>query len=223
MRHTLKALGTACLLALLQFGAGAQESDVNGIPASVYYLMPSFDKGVVYFSGQAPASGLMNICAVDNTLRFLDKNGQEIVADNISSVIKVLINDVWFIRSGGMFYRAYPVTKDFGVAIRRDVNILKEARKGVSSATIAKPSVMMEHSSAYTGGNIDGIDKSGNFPYVVSEAVLIYNNDKVLPIIKKNLKTLFPDKKDEIDAYFKARKPLPRTLDEALEFLSQWE
>ena len=39
---------------------------------------------------------------------------------------------------------------------------------------------------------------------------------------KNNLKKLFPDKKDDIDAFFKAGNDIPDKADEALALISQW-
>ena len=63
---------------LLAVGAsialGAQNRGTGDIPEDIYYLMPSFSQGTIYFRGQMPAQGELNICAVDNSLRFIDKN-----------------------------------------------------------------------------------------------------------------------------------------------------
>ena len=61
------------ILTLLALFAGlsafGQEAQGN-IPADVFYMLPEFGKGMVYFSDQGPAQGEMNVCAVDQTLRF---------------------------------------------------------------------------------------------------------------------------------------------------------
>ena len=218
----MKKILTACLLALSCLGAAAQEDSIYGIPTDVYYLMPSFGKGMVYFSGQAPAQGQLNICAVDNTLRFKDKKGQEIVAENTDNVVKVVIDNVSFIRSDGMFYRMYPVTLDYGIALRRDVRIIKDAKQG-GYGTTSRTSSTREYSTIYADGVLYGLDKSENYPYEVSEFILLYRGDNVVPLNKKNLRKLFPDKKTEIDEYFKSGGTLPQTLDGTLELLGRWK
>ena len=120
------------ILSLLAIFAGlsafGQEAQGN-IPADVFYMLPEFGHGMVYFSDQGPAQGEMNICAVDQTLRFKDKNGQELAsgADNIT---KVVIDTAVFVRIDGAFYRLYPVSDDLSLAFRRDVEILRDVRKG---------------------------------------------------------------------------------------------
>ena len=59
------------LLLLLFAGLSAFGQEAKGdIPADVFYLLPEFRQGMVYFSDQGPAQGNLNICAVDQTLRF---------------------------------------------------------------------------------------------------------------------------------------------------------
>ena len=72
----MKSFLTALLLMAALTGIRAQENVPKGVPDDVYYLMPSFAQGMVYLRGQGPAQGKLNICAVDNTLRFIDDNGQ---------------------------------------------------------------------------------------------------------------------------------------------------
>ena len=74
------------LLLFAVFSAFGQEAK-GDIPADVFYLLPEFRQGMVYFSDQRPAQGTLNICAVDQTLRFMDKD-QELSsgADKTSSL-----------------------------------------------------------------------------------------------------------------------------------------
>ena len=63
---TMRKTAFCFLLACLMAGgyARAQGSDTAGIPEDVFYLMPSFGEGSVYFSDKSPAHGRLNICAV---------------------------------------------------------------------------------------------------------------------------------------------------------------
>ena len=101
MRMRFHILFFAVLLGLLPTVAAAQEEG-EGVTAEIYYLMPEFGQGMIWFSNQGPAEGKLNICAEDNTLRYLDKNGQEIVAASIDNVVKVQIDTVVFIRNEGV-------------------------------------------------------------------------------------------------------------------------
>jgi hypothetical protein len=207
---------------ILVLGAGAQEkTGHNGIPADVYYLMPEFGNGMVYLRGQRPAQGRLNICAVDNTLRFLGPDGKELTATQDGDVIKVRIDSVMFLRDQNIFYRLHPLTSGLGVALRREVRILRDVKEGAYGTTSQTTSVQ-NYGTYYADGVVYNLDSDKEYPYTVSELVCIYKDDVIYPLTRKNLRKLFPARKDEIDAFFKSGEKLPETVPDALDFLSRW-
>ena len=209
------------LLVILSLLAGAQGPARHGIPDDVYYLMPSFSQGMIYFNGQLPAQGQLNICAVDNSLRYLDKNGQELSAANADNIVKVQIDTAMFLRYQDEFYRIYPVTASVGVAVKREVNILKKVTQG-GYGTTSQTSSTREYHTIYADGAIYNLNEGKDIPYEVSEIIFIYKGNEVFPLTKKNLRKLFPASKDAIDACFKAGNPLPADVPSALALLSAW-
>ena len=209
------------ILTLLALFAGlsafGQEAQGN-IPADVFYMLPEFGHGMVYFSDQGPAQGEMNICAVDQTLRFKDKNGQELSskADNIT---KVVIDTVVFVRIDGAFYRLYPVSDDLSLAFRRDVEILRDVRKG-AYGTESRTSSIREVGNLQTDGVMYTLQRAADYPYNVTENCFLFHAGVVTPISKRSLRKRFPDRKDDLDAYLKSN-PVPKQLDETRTFLSR--
>ena len=128
------------LLALLLASGAAFGQEAQGnIPADVFYLLPEFRQGMVYFSDQGPAQGDLNICAVDQTLRFMDK-GQELASD-ADNIYRVIVDDIVFVRVDGAFYRLYPITDDLTLAFRRDVEILRDVKTGAYGTTSRTSSI----------------------------------------------------------------------------------
>ena len=209
------------ILTLLALFAGlsafGQEAQGN-IPADVFYMLPEFGHGMVYFSDQGPAQGEMNICAVDQTLRFKDKNGQELAskADNIT---KVVIDTVVFVRVDGAFYRLYPVSDDLSLAFRRDVEILRDVRKG-AYGTESRTSSIREVGNLQTDGVMYTLQRAADYPYNVTETCFLFHSGDVTPVSKRSLRKRFPDRKDDLDAYLKSN-PVPKQLDETRAFLSR--
>ncbi len=199
----------------------AQESAPKAIPDEDFYLMPAFCDGMVYLRGQAPAQGKMNICAVDNTLRFIDNNGVELEAANAEQIVRVQLDTVWFIRNRGVFYRMYPASYDMGVALRRDVRIIRDAKEGAYGGS-SQTSSIREYSSLYTESGVYNLNSNKTYPYDVKETLYLYKGEGVYPLSKNNLKKLFPDKKADIEAWFKAGNSLPKTVAEAQALLSSW-
>ena len=202
-------------------GIRAQENVPKGVPDDVYYLMPSFAQGMVYLRGQGPAQGKLNICAVDNTLRFIDDNGQEMAAASNDNIVKVTIDTVTFIRHQDAFVRLHPVTDDAGIAVKREVRIIKDAKQGAYGGT-SQTSSIREYGTLYTEGVAIELNTNRKYPYKVSEDFFVYKGDSILPPTKNNLKKLFPEKKDEVEAWFKTNRSFPGSIEEAGALLALW-
>lgn len=207
----------AALLLCLPFAAKGQDSQ-----ADLRYLMPAFSDGMIFFNGSAPAQGKLNICAMDNTLRFLDKSGKEMVAANEENITKVRIDTVYFIRYGGQYYRMYRIQGDTGIALKRDVRAVKAGKQGAYGTTSQTASIR-ENETFYADGVAYNIDKSQETELEVVETLFLYKGDEVLVFNKRNLRKLFPESKDGIEAYFKNGGKVPAALPEAQELLSGWK
>ena len=209
---------TLLLLSLLFAGLSAFGQEAQGnIPAEVFYLLPEFRQGMVYFSDQGPAQGNLNICAVDQTLRFMDKD-QELSsgADNIN---RVIVDDIVFVRIDGAFYRLYPITDDLVLAFRRDVEILRDVKTGAYGIQ-SRTSSIREVGSLQADGMMYTLQSSKNYPYNVTESCFLYQAGNVDPITKRSLRKRFPERKNDLDAWLKSHS-IPKTLDETRAFLSR--
>ena len=217
----MKKISIIVLALAASLSLWAQEPAGKGMPDSDYYLMPEFADGYVFIRGQMPAQGKLNICAVDNTLRFIDKDGTELAASDPESILKVVIDTVSFIHDGNVFYRMYPVSADMGVALERRVRIIRDQKEtgyGGKSQTAA----VREIGSIYTEGMIFQLDKDKEYPHEVYEEISLYKGNLVFPMNKRNLRKLFPAKKADIEAWFKAGNALTNTVEDTKAFLALW-
>ena len=206
------------LLALLLAGGAAFGQEARGdMPADVFYLLPEFRQGMVYFSDQGPAQGNLNICAVDHTLRFMDKD-QELSskADNIN---RVVVDDIVFVRIDGAYYRLYPITDDLTLAYRRDVEIIRDVKTGAYGIQ-SRTSSIREVGSLQSDGMMYTLQSSKSYPYNVSESFFLFQAGDVTPLNKRSLRKRFPARKDELDAWLKSHS-LPKTLDDTRAFLTR--
>ena len=206
------------LLAILAgIPAIGQEAQGN-IPAEVFYMLPEFGQGMVYFSDQGPAQGKMNVCAVDQTLRFLDNDGQELTS-SAGNITRLVIGDVVFVRVDGAFYRLYPLSDALTLAFRRDVEIIRDAKKTAYGGE-SRTSSITTVSSFQADGMMYTLEKAADYPYRVTESCFLYQAGSVVPLNKRNLRKLFPDRKDDLDAWLKSHS-LPKQLDETRAFLTR--
>lgn len=208
------------LAAGLPLALQAQSSAPKWMPDSVYYLMPRFSQGYVFLRGQMPAQGKMNICAVDNTLRFLDDKGAELSSGE-DNILKVIIDNVTFLRYDDVFYRLYPAKADVGVALCRKVRIIRDQKEAAYGGT-SQTSSVKEYSTMYVDGVTYNLNDDKEYPFETTETVNIYKGDTVFPLTKKSLRKIFSSRKADVDAWFQAGHSMPRTVEETLEMLSLW-
>jgi len=211
MKTTLKSLLTALLLACVPQVGGAQEASPYGVPTDVYFLMPAFGEGMIWFSDQPPAQGMLNICAEDNTLRFLDEKGQELVASSLDNVLKVKIDSAIFVRQDELFYRVYSISLGVGVGVRRDLMVQRGAQKAAFGG-YSKTSSTRGQSTYYADGVGHKLETPASLPYKSFETYFLYTGTRLVPFNKKNLRKAFPERKDDIDAFLKAGNALPDSL-----------
>ena len=210
----------ALLLALFAGVAAFAQGGSGDIPADVFYLMPEFGQGMVYFAGQAPAQGKLNICAEDHSLRFLDDKGEE-MSSKADNIVRVVIDNVVFVRDDdGAFYKIVPVTDGLSVAFRRDVEILRDAKTG-AYGVVDRTSSIRESSAIYSEGMMHTLGSSKSYPYRVNESCFLYKDGSIIGFNKRNLRKHFPDRKADIDAWLKAGHALPEKLDDVQAFLTR--
>ena len=210
----------ALLLALFAGVAAFAQGGSGDIPADVFYLMPEFGQGMVYFAGQAPAQGKLNICAEDHSLRFLDDKGEE-MSSKADNIVRVVIDNVVFVRDDdGAFYKIVPVTDGLSVAFRRDVEILRDAKTG-AYGVVDRTSSIREYSAIYSEGMMHTLGSSKSYPYRVNESCFLYKDGSIIGFNKRNLRKHFPDRKADIDAWLKAGHAFPEKLDDVQAFLAR--
>lgn len=218
----MRKLLIACLLLCLSLAAMGQDDASRSASADVRYLMPDFTDGMIFFHSGAPAQGKLNICAEDNTLRFIDKSGVEMAAANEDNIYKVRIDTVLFLRSGGLYYRLYKVTSDCGIALKRDVRLARTGKQGAFGTT-SQTSSIRESGNIYADGVSYDIEKNKDAAYEAVETLYLYKGDEVLVFNKRNLRRAFPESKDAIDAYFKGGGAVPATVPEALALMNSFK
>ena len=195
--------------------------DSVGIPNEVFYLMPKMTQGTLLFRDKSPIPGQFNICAVDNTVRFMDK-GTELAMEDDESMLEVVFNDVAFLHRDGTYYRLYPVTDEAFVAVRRDVLIMNDAKMG-SYGMESNTTAIQTIETVSAPGRILNLADMKEVPYRMTETAALYRKGSIISLNKRNLVRCFPDKKAEIEAWFDANKKVdPTDVPAVLELCKQW-
>ena len=173
------------------------------IPPEVFYLLPEFGQGTIYFQGKSPVVGLINICAIDGSVRFKDETGQERVVVNDGSLSGATIGDVSFQFRDGNFVRMYPLNRETSLAVERKVDLMDDVKVGAFGME-TRTAAITEYGSFSTGdGRIYELNQVKDSSYRMTETATLYTGGKFVNFNKKNCQKAFPDHADEIDAWFK--------------------
>lgn len=193
------------LLAALFLAASFAGAQVNaGIPADVFYLMPEMTQGTLRFKDRN-VNGKFNICAVDQTLRFLNEKGVELALDNDADLQQINFPEVSFLHAEGTYYRLYPVSDAAYVAVKRDVTIMTDTKS--SSYGMASSTTAVEEIGLVQGdGHLVSFNDARQYPYKMTETAYLYRNGYIVRFNKKNCVKCFPYKKAEIEAWFAEHK-----------------
>ena len=209
-------------LAALALSSTFLNAQVNvGIPADVFYLMPEMTSGTLRFQDRS-VNGKFNICAVDQSLRFLNEKGVELALDNDEELLQVTFPNVSFIHADHAFYRLYPVSNAAYVAVKRDVTVMtdtKRASYGMDSQTTA----VQEVGVLDAGGHVINFNDVREYPYQMTEMAFLYRNGRIVPFSKRNCLKCFPQKKAEIEAWFAEHKKVNATdIDTVIACCTEW-
>jgi len=213
-----------CLLLAIAWLPGAfAQNDNLPVSKEIFYLMDDFKDGYVFYQGKAPVKGKFNICAVDGTVRFMDK-GTELAADDDGSLTRVNIDGVEFVRKDDRFARIYPFNDNFSLAYLREVIIMNDSRVGAYGVQ-DNTSAITEYSSIMSAGQVYTLERSQDAPCRVRNTAFIYDGGQFVLLNKKNCQKYFPNSKSEIDTWFKENKRAFSTadIDSITEVLKSWD
>ena len=220
----MKRVFVSLVAALFGLCAGFAQETKTSIPEDVFYLMPKFGTGFVVYEGQAPVRGLINICAIDNSVRFKDSNGQEMAADNAGSIQQVVIDNTSFARNGNQgFARLVSVSPggEVAVAVTRNVTVLTDSKRGAYGME-SQTTAVQEYAGFSSDNRMYQLDDVREFPYRMSETASLFKDSSFMPINKRNCQRVFPNAKDKIDAYFKDHKNAPSDIGEVIALCKEW-
>ncbi len=195
-----------CLLAaVLCLPSALCQTEGESIPADIFYLMPEFGQGSVFFKGRAPFPGQLNICAIDGSVRYKDAAGQERIIQDDGSLSAVNIGDASFIMHDGELVRLYSLSLDLGIAHLRKVDLMEDVKVGAFGME-TRTAAINNYDSFANGGLFYNLDQVRGHRYRMIETVYLYRGGQFQLFNKRNCQKCFPDSKDAIDAWFKAHK-----------------
>ena len=211
-----------CLLAAILCLPAFCQKEGNSIPAEIFYLMPEFGQGNVYFKGRTPFPAQLNICAIDGTVRYKDQAGQERIIQDDGSLTAVSIADAYFVRNDNDFVRLYTLNREISVAYLRKVDLMDDVKVGAFGME-TRTAAINNYDSFANSGQFYNLDQVKDHRYRLYETVYLFHGGQFSVFNKRNCQKCFPGAKDAIDAWFKEhRNPTAEDLPAILEACRSW-
>lgn len=208
----------AILLTLIPAAAQSlQGTFEKELPDSVKYYVPEFENGrVIYKDGQF-STGKFNISTLDQTLRYIDADGKVMGISDNSSIDRVYIGRMMFIKHHNYFLAFSLEVDDVYLCANRKL-VFDDAKKGAygmeSSTTNIKEAKKIEGS----GGVI--YDLNGKPSYTVRNYPFLYRKNVAYAPTKKLLMRFFKDKSERINEYLENHKVNFNDFDQVYDLLT---
>lgn len=205
-RFLISALSLICATA-----AFGQEDALD----SLFYVKPAFTHGFVYLNDGSVQQGNINICNIDQTIRFITPDGDTLVMDATEEAKRVNIDKTTYYRFNDRFTEMVDYAGDIALGVQRQSVQIDNSKAGGygTSATAAVESYGVD---AFTGRGFKHFEMvPENWRYTCR--YVLHANGKFYMANRKNFIKLFPDKKDVIEAFCAADRSILNEPDKVKE------
>ena len=87
----------------------ASQDLLKVLPHNVVYLLPEFQEGTVDFTDGTSSSGRINICNIDNSIRFINSTGDTLLLANPDRVARAIVDGKVLMKLDNSFLRQIAV------------------------------------------------------------------------------------------------------------------
>lgn len=192
----IKRFFISAFAVILGVSAFAQNDDVD----TLFYVRPAFERGIVFMEDGGVQQGNINICNIDQTVRFIDAAGDTLMMEGSERSVKVSIGKTVYYRFKDRFTEMVDYAGDVALGLQRSCVQIENSKVGGFGASSATSSVESYGVDAMTGLYFKHIDfLPENWQY--SNRFVLYAGNKFYVANKKSFLKIFPEKKDIIEAF----------------------
>lgn len=206
------------LLPLQLFSQNKQLDFEATLPDSVKYYVPEFTSGRIVYTDGGFSSGKLNICTVDQSVRFIDDNGELKSLSNVSQVDRVTIGPYLFLKNGNEFAAVVVFVDDVSLVVTKKFVFERDKKKGAFGATSETTNISSVSSASSERGQV--YEFSSDVEYRIDTKPFLYKKKRFYPVTKKNLVKCFPDKKEQVEAYLDSHQVSFNSVEDLEELFS---
>ena len=171
----------------------SRDNIIHKLPDSICYMMPQFTKADIVYTSGKQFSAVVNICNVDNSVRFINRDGDTLLMANANSVQYITTPEALYTRINDYFIRNI---------FRIDVEQTELSGGGIG---LPKTSTARTASNLETDYNVDK-DVAREVEWEIKSEFILSDSQKRYPCKRSSFEKLFPSKKKEIKEFVKQNK-----------------
>lgn len=181
----------------------ARQDLLSVLPAEAAYFLPRFEEAVIYFTDGTTSSGTVNICLVDNSIRFIAPAGDTLLMSRGDRVLRILVSDTLILKANDYFARQIAVYGPYSLSERKslELDVLQEKKTGAYGSVPPTSTAM--------SANLMLLDPSRKFEaatdisYSMKSEYVLTDGTDVHKARAAAFCRLFPEKKREIKKFIK--------------------
>lgn len=184
---------------------GARQDILSVLPENVSYFLPEFEESTVFFNDGTSSTGKVNICLVDNSVRFIQESGDTLLLSSYERVLRIQVADTVLAKANDCFVKQILIfgNKSLGERRRLELETDQEKQGGYGS---------LPPTSTAKAGNMMRLDPTREFDvttkmsYSFRKDFVLTDGEKVYPAGTSAFVRLFPDRKKEIRSFVKENR-----------------
>lgn len=197
-------------------GQSAQGDFEKQLPDSVKYYLPEFMEGRIIYKDGGFSTSKFNISTIDQTIRFIDSEGNVMGIKDNSSVDRAFIGGSIFLRYRNYYLAISLDIDDVYLCATRKL-LIGDQKKGAFGTESSTSNIKEVKRVEGHGGMI--YDLNGKQNYEVKNIPFLYKNNIAYAPTKKRLLKLFKNKSDLINKYLETHKVNFNDFDDVLSLM----
>lgn len=193
----------------------ARQDMIKVLPGNIVYLMPEFSEGTVDFTDGTSSPGKVNICNLDNSVRFIHSSGDTLMLANNNKVSRVIVNGTVYAKIDGVFLKQAAVYGSVSVCERKQLSV-EEIQPDAGYSGI--PATSTARSTKLSQVDYDRMETGEiELKYRLKTDVVLTDGKEIYTSKMSTFSKLFPESKKQIKTFVKENKTDFQNLQSASE------
>lgn len=184
--------------------ASNREDLLSKLPSEISYFMPEFTLSQIFYKNGTKFMALLNICVVDNSVRYINESGDTLLMANASDVNRIFAQGSVYKQINGHFFQELVAFGQTSLCEKRSFS-LKEPEISIGFANIAPTSTAKSYNPEHEDLARD-YGKDMEIDYTMEIDYVLSHKDKIYPCKQSAFIKFFPEKKQQIKDFVKINK-----------------